>query len=156
MFFWLFVAIPTICRIHKHEYRLRPTFHMSKYIKAMNFYNVKNQAILMAWLTFSAWRCFMTRPDQTLCSWVVTWWTGSRGWQVGWPRYLGQSLGPLKPWMRLILSCSTGSRSRWSLLATHQPRFFPLLPTPSPSPCSFSGFWDSAMGLPKPPHQNIG
>lgn len=155
MFFWLFVAIPPICRIHKHENRWRPTFHMSKYIKAMNFYNVKTKP--SSWPGSHSQPEDASWPDQPLCSWVVTWSTGGReGWQVGWPRYLGQSLGPLKPWMRLILSCSTGSRSRWSLLATHQPRFFPLLPTPSPSPCSFSGFWDSAMGLPKPPHQNIG
>lgn len=44
------------------------------------------------------------------------------------------SLGPLKAWMRLILSCSAGSHSGWSLLATHQPRLFPVLPTPLPLP----------------------
>ena len=98
-----------------------------------------------------------SRPGQPLCPWVVAWWTvGRAGWRMGWPRHLGQSLGPLKPWMRLILSCSAGSHGGWSLLATHQPRLFSRLPTPSPSPSSFSGFGDSAMRLPKPARQNRG
>ena len=41
--------------------------------------------------------------------------------------------------------------------AHHPPaRLFSRLPTPSPSPGSFSGFRDSAMRLPKPARQNRG
>lgn len=52
----------------QQEYKLRPTFHMSKYIKDINIYKVINPATPMASLAFSAWRCFSgpTQGSRTL------------------------------------------------------------------------------------------
>lgn len=82
----------------QQEYKLRPTFHMSKYIKDINIYKVINPATAMASPAFSAWSCF-SGPTQGSHTLVVAQICGKQGkeglTQVSWA-----VTGPILTWNR--------------------------------------------------------